>query len=100
MDDYFIRGGGKMAEHSVVLQNRNNVQLAGIKNVVTFDEDEVILESEMGYLTIQGEELHVTNLNLEQGKVSLAGNVRSLEYKEQSSDLKARGKSILNRLLK
>lgn len=89
-----------MSDHSVILQNRNNVQLAGIKNVITFDEDEVILESEMGCLTILGEELHVTMLNLEQGKVALAGKVRSMEYKEQSSDLKARGKSILNRLLK
>lgn len=89
-----------MAEHSIILLNRKNVQLAGIKNVITFDEDEIILESEMGFLTILGEELHVTMLNLEQGKVALAGNVRSMEYKEQSSDIKARGKSILNRLLK
>jgi len=89
-----------MAEHSIIMHNRQNVQLAGIKNVITFDEDEVILESELGYLTIAGEGLHVTMLNLEQGKVALAGNVRSMEYKEQGSDIKARGKSILNRLLK
>ncbi|NLW90284.1 MAG: sporulation protein YabP [Syntrophomonadaceae bacterium] len=89
-----------MAEHSVSMQNRRNVQMAGIKNVITFDEDEIILESELGFLAILGEDLHVTMLNLEQGKVSLAGNVRSMEYKEQSSDIKARGKSILNRLLK
>lgn len=89
-----------MGEHSVTMQNRKNVQLAGIKNVITFDEDEVILETEMGYLEILGTELHVTMLNLEQGKVALAGNVRSMEYKEQSTDIKARGKSILNRLLK
>lgn len=89
-----------MAEHSVTLQNRKNMQLAGIKNVITFDEDEVVLESEMGYLAISGEDLHVTMLNLEQGKVALAGNIRSMEYKDQSTDIKARGKSILNRLLK
>lgn len=89
-----------MAEHIVAMQNRKNVQLAGIKNVITFDEEEVILETEMGYLAILGEELHVTMLNLEEGKVALAGNVRSMEYKEQSTDIKARGKSILNRLLK
>jgi len=89
-----------MAEHSVTMHNRRNVQLAGIKNVINFDEDEVILESELGYLAILGEDLHVTMLNLEEGKVALAGNVRSMEYKEQSSDIKARGKSILNRLLK
>ena len=89
-----------MAEHSVTLQNRKNMQLAGIKNVITFDEDEVVLESEMGYLAISGEDLHVTMLNLEEGKVALAGNIRSMEYKDQSTDIKARGKSILNRLLK
>jgi len=39
-------------------------------------------------------------LNLDEGKVALEGNVNSIEYKAQGTDIKAKGKNILNRLLK
>lgn len=89
-----------MADHSLTLVNRNNMQLSGIKNVNTFDEEAIILETELGYLYILGHELHVSMLNLEQGKVALEGTVNSVEYKAQGTDIKAKGKNILNRLLK
>ncbi|MGS0763214.1 sporulation protein YabP [Syntrophomonas curvata] len=89
-----------MADHSLTLVNRSNMQLSGIKNVNTFDEDEIILETELGYLCIVGQELHVSMLNLEQGKVALEGTVNSVEYRTQGADIKAKGKNILNRLLK
>jgi sporulation protein YabP len=89
-----------MSDHSLTLVNRSNVQMAGIKNVVTFDEQEVILETDLGYLVILGQDLHVSILNLEEGKVNITGKVNHLDYKEQGADLKARSKNILNRLLK
>ena len=89
-----------MADHSLTLVNRNNMQLSGIKNVNPFDEDEIILETELGYLCILGQELHVSMLNLEQGKVALEGTVNSVEYRTQGTDIKTKGKNILNRLLK
>ncbi|MGI5911262.1 MAG: sporulation protein YabP [Syntrophomonadaceae bacterium] len=88
-----------MADHSFTLINRTNMQLTGIKNVNTFDEDEIILETELGFLFILGQDLHVSMLNLEQGKVALEGTVNSIEYKAQA-DIKAKGRNILNRLLK
>lgn len=89
-----------MGDHSLTLVNRNNMQLSGIKNVNTFDEDEIVLETGLGYLCILGQGLHVSMLNLEEGKVALEGNVNSVEYKAQGTDIKAKGKNILNRLLK
>lgn len=89
-----------MANHSFTLINRTNMQLSGVKNVNTFDEDEIILETELGFLCILGQELHVSMLNLEQGKVALEGTVNIVEYKAQGTDIKAKGKNILNRLLK
>lgn len=89
-----------MSEHSVTLSGRNQMSLSGVKNVSTFDEDQVILETSLGYLYIGGQDLHVTMLNLDQGQVALEGSINSLEYKELGSDIKTKGKSILNRLLK
>ena len=89
-----------MADHLVTMTNRKQVELSGITNVVTFDEQAVILETTMGLLIIMGEQLHITMLNLDQSEVAVEGNIAAMEYKAQGSDLKARSKSILNRLLK
>lgn len=89
-----------MAEHSFSLVNRQHLELSGVTNVITFDEEEIALATNLGYLVINGEELHINMLNLDEGKVAIQGTVNNMTYKSQGTDLKAKGKSILNRLLK
>ncbi|HPF19864.1 MAG TPA: sporulation protein YabP [Syntrophomonas sp.] len=89
-----------MNEHSIMMANRKSVELSGITNVINFDEEEIILETVMGYLEIGGEELHITMLNLDKGQVAVVGSINQLAYKPQGTNLKNKGKTILNRLLK
>ena len=89
-----------MAEHSLMLINREHMEISGVTNVNTFDEKEIIIESRQGYLYITGQNMHVSNLNLDEGKVSIDGSINSIEYKTQSGDLKSRSKNIIQRLLK
>ncbi len=89
-----------MHEHSLTLANRQNLQLSGVTNVIAFDEDEIVLETSQGYLSINGTELHINMLNLDQGQVAIQGTFNNLGYKAQGTDLKSKGKNILNRLLK
>lgn len=89
-----------MEEHSLTLNNRGFMELTGINNVNLFDEEEVILETRLGYLYIKGQSLHITMLSLEEGKVSLEGTISMLEYKAAETDIKTKGKNILTRLLK
>ena len=89
-----------MNEHSIMMANRKSVELSGITNVINFDEEEVILETVMGFLEIGGEELHITMLNLDKGQVAVVGSINHLAYKPQGTNLKNKGKTILNRLLK
>ncbi|MGI6467623.1 MAG: sporulation protein YabP [Syntrophomonadaceae bacterium] len=89
-----------MAEHSLMLINREHLEISGVTNVNTFDEKEIIIESRQGYLYIAGQNMHVSNLNLDEGKVSIDGSITSIEYKTQSADLKSRSKNIIQRLLK
>ena len=89
-----------VADHSLKLVNRNQMELTGVVNVNTFDEKEIILETQQGFLHIAGEQLHITLLNLEEGKVAVEGNVNSIVYREQGVDMKTRSRNILNRLLK
>ncbi|MEA1960381.1 MAG: sporulation protein YabP [Bacillota bacterium] len=89
-----------MAEHLVSMSNREKMELTGVKNVLTFDEEEIMLETNMGFLSIQGEDLHITRLSLDDGQVAVEGSVNLVGYKPQGADIKAKGKNILNRLFK
>jgi sporulation protein YabP len=76
------------------------MELTGVSNVLTFDEEEIILQTNMGGLLILGDNLHITMLNLDEGKVAIQGNIGSIEYKAQGTDLKAKSKNVLSRLFK
>jgi len=89
-----------MAEHSFSLANRQRLELSGVTNVITFDEEVIVLATNLGYLSVNGEELHINMLNLDEGKVAIQGTVNNMAYKPQGTDFKAKGKSMLNRLLK
>jgi sporulation protein YabP len=89
-----------MTEHFISMSNRESVELGGVTNVINFDEEEIILETTMGYLEIGGQELHITMLNLDNGQVAITGSINHLAYKPQGTSLKNKGKTILNRLLK
>lgn len=90
-----------MAEHSLTLTNRQGLFLTGITNVGSFDEAEIILDTLQGPLVLKGEDMHITQLNLEEGKVSIhSKKITSLEYKPPHQGFKGKSRSVLGRLLK
>lgn len=54
--------------HKLVFQNRSAGSITGIADVVSFDENTIVLDTDMGLLTIKGKELHVSRLTLEKGR--------------------------------
>ncbi len=66
---------------------------------LSFDENEIILETDQGMLMIKGNELHVNRLTLDKGEVDVDGRIDSFTYSEQSS-LGSKGESLLSRLFK
>ena len=53
--------------HKVTMNNRRSCSLTGVNDVLSFDENEIILETEQGMLMIRGMELHVNRLTLDKG---------------------------------
>ena len=51
-------------QHKLILQNRKSGSFTGVTDVVNFDANEIILDTELGRLTIKGKELHVNRLDL------------------------------------
>ena len=51
--------------HRLTLNNRDRGNLTGILDVISFNESQIVLDTDMGLLTIRGKDLHVSRLSLE-----------------------------------
>jgi len=75
----------------IKMLNRKILEISGVRNVESFDSEEFLLETDLGYLTIKGSNLHIKNLNLEHGLVAIEGMVNELAYVDASSQGKSKG---------
>ena len=66
--------------HSVTVENRSAVKLTGVTDVASFNEQEIVMTSDSGEIALLGAGLHISQLNLEEGKVTVEGHIAALEY--------------------
>ena len=85
--------------HKLMLTNRKNCTINGVNDVLSFDVNEILLETEQGMLMIKGNELHVSRLSLEKGEVDIDGRIDSFTYSENGG-YTAKTESLLTRLFK
>ena len=85
--------------HKLMLTNRRTCTISGVNDVLSFDVNEILLETEQGMLMIKGNELHVSRLSLDKGEVDIDGRIDSLTYSE-TAGYSAKGESLLARLFK
>lgn len=87
-----------LSTHSLMLENRQNGRITGVKDIKSFDEKEILLFTQAGKLVINGEQLHVKQLDLEKGEVDLEGKVDSLTYLSKNTD--NRDESLFRRMFR
>lgn len=85
--------------HKLNLLNRSIGVITGVKDVVSFDLNEIILDTEQGLLMIKGANLHVKRLLVEKGEVEIEGKVDSFLYSDMQ-DHQGKKEGLLGRLLK
>lgn len=83
---------------NIVLENREKLSISGVLDVLSFDDQIVILETELGLLTVKGENLRINKLSLDTTEVVINGETYNLGYTEKSSDKKNSG--LLNKIFK
>lgn len=83
---------------NIVLENREKLSISGVLDVLSFDDQIVILETELGLLTVKGEELRINKLSLDTGDVVVDGEVYNLGYSEKDLNQKASG--IFNKIFR
>ena len=87
------------AIHKLSINNRKDALLTGVVDVISFDTEEILVETSQGMLMIKGKELHVKRLTLEKGELELDGSIDSLIYSDVTSYAR-KGESLLKRLFK
>ena len=68
--------------HKLTLNDRSSLNVTGVTEVLSFDENAVILRTEQGTLTVHGERLHLKTLSLDGGQMAVDGHVTALLYEE------------------
>ena len=93
-----IANGGTRV-HKLSILGRQSASITGVVDVISFDEKEVVLDTEKGMLTIKGDGLHISRLSLDKGEVEMEGKADSFLY---SDAMNARGKeeSFLSKLVR
>lgn len=81
--------------HKICWEQRRLGTITGVKDVISFDETLVQVETVMGVLTVAGSQLQVKRLSVEQGEMELEGNIEKLSYSESKQE---KGKRLLGRL--
>lgn len=68
--------------HKLQMSERRSLTMTGVTEVVSFDENTVALQTSLGLLIVQGQQLQLKNLTLEGGQVAVEGTISALSYEE------------------
>lgn len=82
---------------NVIMENRNKLTISGVLDVLSFDDQMVILETELGLLTVKGEEIRINKLSLDTSEVIIEGQINGLNYSDVEAEKKS---SFLGKIFK
>ncbi|HHY78162.1 MAG TPA: sporulation protein YabP [Clostridiales bacterium] len=81
----------KTKPHSINLEGREKLYITGITDVDSFNDTTVIVGTQMGELVIKGEELSISNLDVENGDVMIKGLIHSMVYESKAVNKSEKG---------
>ena len=85
--------------HSINILERKNILVTGVKKIESFDDEEFLMETVMGFLVLKGEGLELLKLDTMQGNVSIKGLIKSFAYIEDVTK-KEKESTFISRLFK
>lgn len=84
---------------NIVLENREKLSISGVLDVLSFDDQIIILETDLGLLHVKGENLKINKLSIDTSEVIIEGNIGALNYSDKDLDKKGGG-SLLGKIFK
>lgn len=84
---------------NLILENRGKLSISGVLDVLSFDDQVVIVETELGLLTVKGENIRINKLSIDTSEVIVEGDIASLNYSDTKNVEKNKG-SIISKIFK
>lgn len=85
--------------HGLTIAERKSIVISGVKKIESFDNEEFLMETTLGFLVIKGSDLEIIKLDTYQGNVSIKGRIDSLVYLDEVNK-KDKDNSLLSKLFK
>ena len=86
--------------HGLTIAERKSIVVSGVKKIESFDSEEFLMDTTLGFLVMKGNELEIVKLDTYQGNVSIKGRIDSLMYLDGATGKKDKENSFLNKLFK
>jgi sporulation protein YabP len=84
---------------NLILENREKLSVSGVLDVESFNDETVIIDTELGVLIVRGEDLHINKLNLDNSELNIEGDIISCEYSEKEGS-KSKGGGFFGKMFK
>ena len=84
---------------NLILENREKLTITGVVDVLSFDDQIVIVETQLGLLTVKGEDLRINKLSIDSLEVIIEGQIYNMGYSNDDTGKKNSG-SLLGKIFK
>lgn len=100
MDEYKMNkmDGKTVVNQNIIIENREKISVTGVIDIHSFDDELVIAQTDLGILTVKGDDLKMNKLNLENNELIIEGKIIAVAYSDINSNGKKTG--IMNKLFK
>ena len=85
---------------NLILENRGKLSVSGVNDVLSFDDQVVMVDTELGLLTVKGENIRINKLSLDTSEVIIEGEISSLAYSQSKQDKSGSGGTLLSKIFK
>ena len=85
---------------NIILENREKLNVTGVLDVFSFDDQMIIVQTELGLLSIKGENLKISKLSLDTSDFVVEGNVISLNYTNSDGNINSKTHNLFIKILK
>ncbi len=70
----------QISAHNIILENRHALCATGVTAIISYDAQDVVLETGLGMMNVGGSNMHVSELSVQKGEVKITGDIEFIQY--------------------
>ncbi len=86
-------------KHNIFINDRKDIKVSGVLDVISFDEEMVVVETTLGIMILKGKSFHIKRLDLNNKELEIDGEITNLMYEEKDTYSKISG-GFLSKIFK